>query len=518
MVSAAGVLTQWRDRSPSADHLTPTGSPAKSAAGIVFDGVNDRLDTSALSVAADQPLTIFAAVAFAGTGDGYIVDMSDNGSTARGPSLARSSGYLTARQGVIAGSGDAYLADASTEMRVVRGEYGTVHRQLWVDGAWGHANGLPTSTVRASAYMRVGARLDGAVLFSGTIAALVVYEGALTEAEAERVDAAIRDYMRVPDETYAFPRDTPVADVSGDPKLSMLPTLYGINGRPISIWRDSVHYRDGYAPQSLTGALAVDSSLPDRWIVIPASSGTYAMTLTEGAYEYDFNIVSRAALGGGDASKTILIVGDSNTNRGGSGWLQYLGDSLDAKATLVGTQGPAAGGYDYVHEGHDSYTLTTFSGASSPMWNGGAIDWDWYIGELSAAPDIIVWSFLPNSVDLTDPAGAVVLLEALIDGAVAELPSVKHLLLTPLPGNGDPAIFGGAASRNAFRTKINDGVRTMRTSFGGREAEGIYIANLTHAIDPVRGYVPDTIHHNNAPGGVQIAEAVYCALTGIWSL
>ena len=518
--SAAGVLTRWRDLSGLGHHGTPAGSPAVDETGVPgvrFNGAGQYINC-ALS-GDDQPSTWFVLkrTVTPNLGDrATIVEVSDTGGAFRGTELLElygSAGSVRDRT-LDDGSASYVVAAPKTQLMLNRADFGASERVLLEDGKWKVSSAVPAGAARAAVYCRVGQRLDGAKPWDGVVCAVVRYRGSVSLLEREYIERLLlaRASLSLPFSWVAAPD---ASNPTSDPLSNLPPVLEAIVGRPTTVHESSIHLRDGRTPAIVvTSDLPLDTSTYGAITVTPPAAGDYTLSFTEGAHTYSTTVRAAAMLAPGAAQRVILAVGDSITRRGASGWLADLQVELGARALFVGTQGPATN-YHVMHEGHDSWLWATFNSVASPFWSGGVLDVAAYLALLAAPPDVILWSAGQNgyySVGLPGLDAAITVehahLDTLIAAFSAELPDVIHGVSTAYPLGADLSIWGSAAAWYTMRTKANRYARATLAHFGGREAENIIIRGGAHVgIDPVRGYDPDLIHPNSAPGGRDLARA-----------
>lgn len=536
VADSSGLVYQWDDRSGYGYHAVPTNGPIVDSTtvagltGVKFDGTNDRLD-GGIAITADRPMTVFLlykTVVDNGGGTAFVLDMSDNGSADRSVQIER----LFTNVAVRDESGDngqaSYVNSPATAFLLHRFDVDLQGRAIYENGNWKAGSARGNTTVRSPTTYRLGDRITGGFPWNGIIFALCVYEGAMSEADKKRVEAALLSVAKL-GQPYQWPLPR-ASTTAGDPRLILPPAnlaIHALTGRQIEIWKDAVHYRDGASyDQTITTALPLDESRDDRWALTPTAAGDYNVRIDEGAYNATARITVRDMLAGGAPNKKILCVGDSNTNRGGSGWIEIIGEELGARVTFVGTKGPNAG-MQFKHEGIDGATWVSFDTAGSPFFNGGgSLNIAGYRALLAADPDIIVWRLGQNDVyNQTDGTIEGVITtafshaETLIAAWTAALPSVKHLIVLSAPLARSALLWTSNWGTFANQQKKNLHRLAERgyTQFAGREGSRIFVAARPFfSIDPIDGYV-EHIHHNSYPGHKQEAAAILPALVAIWT-
>ncbi len=360
---------------------------------------------------------------------------------------------------------------------------------------------------------------------------MLVYAGAMSLLDKERVQSQLLDLAGLAD-PFKWPLDA-ATDLEDDPRFILPEVIPAIVGRKVEIWKDSVHYRNGTdATQSATSDLTLGRCTSDRWTVTPTIAGEYDFTVTEGEFTAATMIDAIPMLAVDATKKRIVWIGDSNTARAGSGWIEYIGNELgSARVEMVGSLGPNST-YTYKHEGRDSWTWApavgsagSYNRAGSPFFNGGgSLDVAGYLLSLANLPDFMMWTLGQNDVYLATEGtleaaitAAFVEAELLLAAFTAELPTVKHGLAMNFPMNMDPASgWDTAASRLIARRKVHRYVERLIEQFGDREDEGIYIVPTFFRVDPIRGYA-DAIHMNSSPGHEQLGEAYLAWLVAHWT-
>lgn len=258
--SSAGVLTRWADISGRGRHGTPTGSPAVSTVSgvpcVVFDGVNDRVDGSI--ALPDQPYTVFLLRKNADTSAGgrkWIWSTTDTGAGLRTNGVLTAFGSVVARQELISDTGNAQSA-TTTNLEVVRADFDTDHRKLFVNGVWlaGGSNCMHSGTVRNITTWRLGDEAGGGFIWTGSICAVLVFKGRMSRKEKERIEGKLMDLAGI-----TRPFAWPLATVAGtqDPRIILPDVLHCVAGRPVKVNKFSAIYWTGAHP-----ALSATCDLP----------------------------------------------------------------------------------------------------------------------------------------------------------------------------------------------------------------------------------------------------------------
>lgn len=527
--SSGGALTSWLDVSGHRRHGTPTGGPTVSTVSglpcVVFDGVNDRVDGSI--ALPDQPCTVFLLRKNADTSPGgrrWIWSTTDTGAGLRGNGVLTAFSSVVGRQEAVADTGNAQSA-TTTNLEVVRVDFDTDHRKLFVNGAWysGGSNCIHNTSVRNLTAWRLGNEAGGGFAWAGSICAVLVVEGRICRKEKERIEGVLMDMAGI-----ARPFAWPLATVPGsqDPRIILPDVAHCVVGRPVKINKFSAIYWTGAHPSlSATCDLPFDRAPSRYWQVTPPAPGDYEFTLTAGSYSK--TTILRAVAMPAAGKRYFLCVGDSRTNRGGAGWIELLGRLLGSSlAEFVGTVGPQAG-FSFTYYGVDSKRWADFDSSDQQFYNGGVLDIAHYRTLLAHDPTDIIWSLGQNDVYPADDGT----IEATIDttfghvdnllaGWTASIPTVRHWLAYNWPLAMDPALWGGggATSRDGKRRMVHRYAERLAATYSGREglASPVFLIPRTYTeVDTVKG-VEDAIHENRGPGHLDLMEAYLGALAGHW--
>lgn len=523
------VVTRWRDLSKWGRHFTPTGSPEIDTGGfdtgVLFDGVNDHMDGT-LSMS-DEYCTLFvlSRTVVDTPGDyAWVVDASDNGAIDRSISHYHAFGSVLARQSQN-DSGNASLPDSSTTLVLHRIQFSPSGRVIFKNGNWFASSAVAASPARTITSIRLGSRRDGSKRWNGILYAIGLVRGQIDDRDIEKREAQFLALAGL-DAPYRWPLTA--ATATADPRWVLPAVTPAIVGRPLVLFRDGVWYRDGtdIAQAATWTGGSFDTTPSDRWSMTPTTAGDTTLTITAGAHTASTTVRAVPMLASNATKRRFLCVGDSRTNRGGSGWIEVVGNDLGSlRVEMVGTKGPASG-YTYKHEGIDSKTWTTFSSSGSPFWvGGGAEDIAAYIALLANPPDAIIWSLGQNDVTAVAEGAldatittAFGLADARFAAFTAELPLVWHIIATNSPLAMDPALGSNTVeARLTARRKVHRYVERVIANYSDREDERIIVCNTFPATNTIAGY-GDAIHENNFPGHQQIAKPYLATLVHAWPL
>lgn len=174
-----------------------------------------------------------------------------------------------------------------------------------------------------------------------------------------------------------------------------LPTyLYAVEGQECNVYFDNICLTSPRGSWEWNVACALGTQYENRWsfTAVAGDAGTAAWSITPKVGKYEATAESATlrvtALAGASVSRSILMVGDST----GSGALPELVNLLDGgniTATFVGTTETSAldsegGSRTVKEEAYGGYTWAVFNGENqgvspSPFWDGGEIDFGWYL-------------------------------------------------------------------------------------------------------------------------------------------
>lgn len=359
---------------------------------------------------------------------------------------------------------------------------------------------------------------------------------------------------------------------SVDPRLTLPPKIYGVQGRELNIYLDAlsptelrdIDYRFQFGS---TQGVFHGQHQAERWTLTPGATPiNQAFTVTA----YDRASGERLA----SASSTLVTVASATTNQ----TLKYLaiGDSITAfttsyveelsvlqtadanlKLTFQGTK--STGGI--AHEGISGWTSTqwyspTVAGdqTQNKFYNSGTglFDYATYLTATSqTAADVVSFHLGINDLGVADNDQAAesrsfqcgLNIERMIASVKVTNAAAKFIVCLTIP----PALSQDgftSSSNNAYngrrplkRQRRNHIImaRELLRRFGGREADGIYIASTNLALDTERGFpvaaaanasarstvqvarVTDAIHPNTSTGILQVADAIWAMLKVVFA-
>ena len=492
--------------------------------GVRLDGAASRLDGAASW--SDDGCTVFAVKRMLtppSGGRGALLEASDTGATGRSLRILSAFGSMQVDRTQGAGSTASYIDD-DLALHVHRFRVSGESAEVWRDGVFAGSSCVDGGPARPVAAYRVGCLFGEQWFWQGALYELFVAVG-LTRAEELRVERGLMADYGVASPALEWPLAA-ASDQSGDPRLLLPPSLRAVVGLPVTLFRDGVHLADGLRPQALSasGAVSVDRSLPDRWVLTPTAEGTSQVTLTEGSYTATVSLVARPPISALASPRRIMWTGDSNAARAtADGAVRVLRRRLGSRAVFVGPYGtaPTQGC------GIDSTTWAYWASVSTP----GFVDNPWACGGMAVdvpqfvdtalggvPPDALVISIQNDATNAT-PGGVDAVFAAreadmqqVFDWWRAVNPSVVFLLLTIYPGATDPAAgWGTWASRMIFREKWHRWAELLQARFGA-EDEGVYLSHTFSAVDgfgyPTIGTNADAHHPGRSPDHVLIADRV----------
>ena len=527
----------WRDDSGSGNHATVTGASATSTStaggtlnGLAFDGVNDRLDGS-VSIASDAAVTVFVLALQDHTSNASglhpILELSDNGSGGRSIQIGDGNGYRYAfRQSTDV---QAFYAFTSDALKLHRFTFGANYIESREGGVI-KASNILARTGRAPTSYRIGGGIAGTTWWKGSLFALRIYSGTLSERDAELVEL---DMLRAASltEPYVFPDARSVLHT--DP-VFLLPAILRMNvGQTLAIYLDAVQLStDGYRELTVTAGagLMVDRTYPDRLLITTSGAGDFSLTLAADGYSASTTIRATAALSGA-TTKRVLFLGDSNTDIAKAGWIEHFGAALNAsttQVTMIGAVAPVAP-YSYRHDGWGGATFAswladdTIQGRTSPFRVAGVTDMAAY-SEAYGAPDVVFIMLGANDwYGATDGTRGAILVTTLANADTllgvmqAAWPGASFVFQLPNPGWRIPESGGTEVGRIGYKKNQHLGAKALLDHFGGREAERIFVSTACFQFDTVEGY-SDLFHANYSPGHRQLALPLIAEYTAAQAL
>lgn len=365
----------------------------------------------------------------------------------------------------------------------------------------------------------------------------------------------------------AQPADDPSAEFPGDIHLVLPKAVYAVPGVEMNIYFDNVALMINPANYIFDVICPKGTEQAERWTFTPKPEdvGTYPLTLE---VRNDRNVVVARA-------KTVVHVTPADAGAGKAVSLLIIGDSLTAasvysqqvldlckgegnpKLTLIGSYGPGGVPGENRHEGYGGWTAqrfaTHFTGVArtgdykqrgSPFLykEGDAapkLDFARYCAELNGgkAPDFVTIllgcndTFAATDENIEERIdtmfGYYDTLLKMIHGLQKET-QIGALLLVPPAATQDAFGANYACGQTRWQYKRNQHrvVERMMATYGGREAERLYLVPAEVNLDCVHNYpqlaAPWNARtaekgvrlnngvHPSAEGYRQIGDSVYC--------
>lgn len=535
MVVQNGLVVRWEDMGPEGLVFNATGSVPYDTAGQLPGAGPGLIATNYLQAAvseSDEELTFFLITRQFSTAGGAIVDASDNGSSNRSINIRNDSGFRACNY---AGNGHAFTAFTSLAPVLEHYSFDIGGRGMWFSNLYmsdtnDPAAAFPKKTITSIRLLDYRQGLGG---FDGLITALAIIRGTPSEPKiAAHLGLWSRKYGLVPPKQLWRPAPATVS--TGDPRMVLPEVIHTFVGERLDIYKDVVHYRDGFTEQGAESDLEFVERSRSRWSFAPEEAGDYQLTVTEAGYSQNATIraIEQSGLTG---QKVFCMVGDSITEAASIPWRfrELLGA---AHAQMVGTVTTAPVN-DVQHEGRGFRDATWYAThVDSPFTDGaGAINpasINAWIGALAAPPQVIFWILGTNDfrllTDGTIEAGFNTYkghIDTMRLAISAQLPSVSHFIVPPFGGNADTSswqFIGGEAGRLQFRRCMHRAVERVRQDYGGRQAERIYVSEPYVRVDPERHYrgptFTDPYHPTYIGGAKAIAETLAADVRALWPL
>lgn len=531
-----GLVTRWEDMGPEGTVFLATGSVPYDTSGVLPGVGPGLIATNFLQAAcsmSDEEMTVFLVTRQFNTGSGAIVDMSDNGSSNRSINIRNDSGFRACNY---AGNGHAFVAFSSLAPILEHYSFDVGGRGMWFSNLYqldsnDPASAFPKKTITSIRLLDYRQGLGG---FPGIITAIAIVRGTPTEPKIRgHLSLWARKFGLVPPQRLWRPPRATVT--SGDPRMVLPPVIRAFVGERLDLYKDVVHYREGFTEQGATSDLELDEQIDSRWSITPEEPGDYAFSVVEGGYSQSATIRAITPGAGVIGQKVFCMVGDSITEAASIPWRfrELLGAS---HAQMVGTITTAPVN-DVQHEGRGNRDATWYAtDPASPFTDGaGAINpasINAWLGLLAAPPGIMFWILGTNDFRLQSDGtieAAFNTYKGHIDtmrlAISAQLPLVSHIIVPPFGGNADTSswqFIGGESGRLQFRRCMHRAVERIRLEYGGREAERIYVSDPYVQVDPERHYRgPTTVdpYHPTYIGGARaIARVLAADVTDLWAL
>lgn len=359
------------------------------------------------------------------------------------------------------------------------------------------------------------------------------------------------------------------ADSNFVPRVNLADKYYAVQGEVMQLFkRGIVEAIDPYQYEMvITGAELGSDNLYDeaeifpRYIEIQPDNAATRSLKVEVYNNNNTKLVEDTAvvevvnpIAGPASNKNILCLGDSltansiyvtelNRRLTGSG-----GDPVAknySNLTFIGSQGSGAN----KHEGRSGWSWGTFSTAgTSPLYNGGVLDWDHYITNTLSDTTVdqvyffLTWNGWTDAlkVEASDWQAEIDLAKAIIDGLNTDFPSCKVTLMgvqvpCPLGGLGDTYGDGGGPYGKYWQMAQSVfGLNLAYKSIADDVAYSSFVDFMDIATQLDSEYNMPTIDkqvntrntlterignngiHPSTAGYHQVADAVYRHVMGVW--
>lgn len=534
ITSSAGTVTGWTNVGSLGGTCTATGSPAVDSSqtfgpGVAFDGSNDRLDlTLPTAIADDSICTVWILHkpdSVTAGGRSGILEVGKTGAGNESLWVHTSFGSIVARYR----ADDLGDASATTAMQITRVDATRFSRSIYRNGALKNCSGKNVAPGREVTKIRLGNRLASDVsYYDGSIFAVLIRWGAVTEAEALAIDDKLRGWAGI---AAAFRySDIPAAtSTTGDPRCLLPATLHTLVGYPLTIDEYSLGYRDGRVTRTFASDLPMNRIPAGRVVVTPPAAGTYSFTVREGAYTTTTQIVAHAVPVSLASNVVLLPCGNSQAHRGQEGALEYLTTLFGASFTTVGSIA-APSGYSCRAEGRDSWVMSTaaiqgtakgaFNGTGgsegpSPLFNGGVLDIANYrTTQLGGVAPTDVWlSCFQNGPYLASLSTIEAILDAEMTATAAVFQAMaadfgstcRFRVFNEYPLAADPSLWANWAASSEYHLKAYRAAEVVNSipddpRFAGLNIEVVPTFCLTGpGTAPRSGWI-DPVHVSAGPG------------------
>jgi lysophospholipase L1-like esterase len=362
------------------------------------------------------------------------------------------------------------------------------------------------------------------------------------------------------------PADTPETDLA----MTLGPALFAVAGQPFTLEYDNVILsRDSeqYRFNVLCGTCPwADTMQRRRWAGTPPQPGEHALTVGTVSFDFTRTLAQGATtlrVAPAEALRArpprLLVFGDSITRQ--HWWVNGVARRLDA----AGVRGWSMIGREYTdgtppfsekppagvrHEAEYGWSFSFFSSfiaadeaqarafrrPRSPFVYGESplaakLDVPRYYAETSGGQpaDFVVMQAGINDiwgVNAEDPVAlkqrldlTMANIKRLVDAFTAAHPGTHVGLILPAPFTRSEKNFNDAYKGAVTRWNARQGqhalVRAMIETFGGKEAERIWLIPLHASFDTVDGYPVDNAGHPNPHGQGQIADAVFAWMSWV---
>lgn len=301
-------------------------------------------------------------------------------------------------------------------------------------------------------------------------------------------------------------------------------------GEPIELFKDSmIVVAEKRRATSLSGDLPVYDQIEDRFRIVPTSPGSYQMTFACGGFSKTFT-VRATSMPVSPPSKSIVFMGDSGTDHDGDTAFPGIVRLALPTLTCLGTRGTTT-----KHEGWAGRSNPFFANdPTSPLTNGGVVpDIPHYFTLIGAVPDVVLES--NGSNDFFSTIGNDAAVEAAITASFVARDQIRtawravggaaantiFVYTTIWPGNYLESAWDAnyplapRPTRDLYRRAHARWCERSFASYGGREAEGIYMLHTAAQMSGVQDYPLDNaFHFTLAQGHVRTARCMRHFIVG----
>jgi lysophospholipase L1-like esterase len=318
--------------------------------------------------------------------------------------------------------------------------------------------------------------------------------------------------------------------------LNLPATIPALVGAETNLYFDGIVGGD-YALYDVDINCSIGTQQAERWTVVPASAGTYALTFDlyrdgVGVARATTSVVVKAAAVGTGITKSVVVIGDSLIDNATSPptvlpTLFGAGDPMDI--TMLGTRGTGPG----LHEGRSGWSTTTYTtlatsgGVTNAFWDGSAFSFPaWKTAQGYATVDYAIVNLGINDVfsAATDAEATTAITTALaqlgtmVTSITGTGTKVGICVTTPPARSQDAfgASYGSGQTRWRYRRNLAAWNTALIATFGGRTAEGIYLLPTNAALDTVNNFPTTTaaVNARNATTSARQNNGVHCSSNG----
>ena len=437
----------------------------------------------------------------------------------------------------------------------------------------------PTNSVYLGAYSRGNAASEtnaiaiGSYAFSNGSNTAVLGNAAITDTYLRQkvhiTDAAGNNEILIDGTTgnieYTGTLVKGDAFVVEDSLEASVPTyIYAVTGQECNVYFRNIFLGAPHASWEFDCNLPHGLQHADRWSFTPEDSDAGSADLyffpKLGQYEWGYevtSVVTTASTSGSGETRKVLVVSDST----GPYWIAELinlfsGDAMSI--TSVGSTSTTWNDSDgnsrtYDEEASSGWSWTLFLGETSPFWDGGEIDFAWYLTNNSITMDSNDWVIIHLGINdvfslTTDAAVSTFLdsLETMVDTLVGtgaspaattirgSTSSPRVAICTTIPPNSSQDAFANGAASGQNKWRVERNIKLLQQWYldtydnATMVSRGIHILPLHCNLDTVNNFPtvstvcnarnlstyerPSDHVHPAQSGYYQMADSVYAFL------